>query len=52
MTRAVTLRVTGDPTDEERVAIVYQELLEELYAGYQFREGKGALIEILGSILD
>ena len=36
LTRTVTRRVTGDPKDEERLAIVYQELLEELHSGYPF----------------
>lgn len=49
LTRTVTRRVTGDPENEERVAIVYQELLEELHAGYSFREGQGILIEIIGA---
>lgn len=49
LTRTVTLRVTGDQEDEERVAIAYQELLEELHSGYAFREGRGVLIELLGA---
>lgn len=52
LTRTVTRTVTGDPKDDERVAIVYQELLGELRAGYAFREGRGVLLEILGSLLD
>lgn len=49
LTRTVTREILGDPGDEERIAIAYQELLEELHAGYPFREGKGVLIELLGA---
>lgn len=49
LTRTVTRTVTGDSKDEERVAIVYQEFLEELHSGYPFREGLGTLIAIIGA---
>jgi len=39
--------------EEERAAIVYDALLEELQtAGYDFAEGHGALVQILGSMSD
>ncbi len=50
LTRTGTRRVTGNSSDVECTAIVYQELREELHdACYSFREGHGVLIELLGA---
>jgi hypothetical protein len=45
---------TIQPDDEEeRAAIVYDALLEELQTtGYDFPEGHGTLVAILGSMSD
>ena len=52
LTRTVTREILGDPTDEERTAIAYQELLEELNTvGYSFREGKGIFVGLLGVMI-
>lgn len=48
-TRTVARPILGDPHDAERVAIAYQELLEELTTGHPFPEGIGVLIELLGA---
>jgi hypothetical protein len=53
ITRTVKREVEGDPTDEERRAIVLREFLEELQErGNAFPEGHGALLEVLGAMTD
>lgn len=53
ITRTVVRDIDGDPAGDERLAIAYQELLEELRAtGHAFREGRATLVELLGAMHD
>jgi hypothetical protein len=53
ITRTVKREIEGDPDDGERRAIVLREFVEELQAtGCTFREGRGALVQVLGTITD
>lgn len=43
--------VTGDPEDEGRAIAIVQEFIEELGAeGYLFADGRGTLIEVVGTM--
>jgi hypothetical protein len=51
--RSVRREYIVHPGDVERTAIIYDDLLEELQSvGYDFPEGHGTLVEILGSMTD
>ncbi len=51
ITRTVHRFVLADPKDEERVAIIYGELIEEINAiGHEFPEGHADLVEVLGAL--
>lgn len=51
ITRAVHRYVLADPKDEERAAIVYDALLEEVQAiGHDFPKGHAELEPMLGAV--
>ena len=53
ITRTVRRDYTLFPGDDERPALVYHELIEEVTtAGWDFPEGHGTLVEILGAMQD
>ncbi len=53
ITRTVKREVAGDPEDSERRAVVLREFIDELHeVGYEFREGHGALVSMLGTLTD
>lgn len=53
ITRTAKREVAGEPDDAERRAIVLREFLEEVREiGYDFPEGRGVLVEVLGTMTD
>ena len=53
ITRTVRREFTIHPGDDERVEIKYDDLLAEIEsAGWEFPEGHGTLIEVLGAMHD